>query len=691
MKFRMKHLFIGLLVAIPVVCLSLYIKHKVLLARQAATPPHLLITVKAIEPDFRLNSNTIYVDVEIKIFNIDSWQYYRVREDGNPTETINWQTHLHPHGYGETIHQKLRIHINGPALEDFTTTQVYYGFYRLPDQPARDWRNPTTLLEVGKTYKVTPEKPLLIARSIENNGSLHYSWLEVFDSTSPHTQPIYYLDEQAKLGYATAVEPKPRYWLTHMAYDEEPNRVRTRFAWIGPKPDLNDVSARLDPQYCWIEDSEIVSESIQVETSGAFSNGTQTADMTILLPEIPANSPEDVWLKMNFSQGSDDHRPVEIPVRRRTFYGDNEYPLGTRVVWRRNQPYADPVNDITLPNMNNYLPTPQIGGLLIYGTSIYKLDVETGASTELWTAPSKEPSETCSTCNVSPDGKYLAFVFADKLQTMALSTREMIETTPINEQQDTTEMDSSDACIYKVIYNSRKQSITFRLPQEENLANQLSAIQHFHDSSTYPSAIQSQTVSPDQKTLVSLYDCGHMIAYDINTGNELWQTTREHPDELRIEFSSDGGKIWIQNRWSAWGQLSVKTGEPPLTETSLNIPYINKLTRTYPNRVYPYSWTWSGEKNLFAASIFSSDIAFPGGSSICIFDTQNKDLFNAKQFVLRYLPDPIWSYRHSSMMEPLCFIGDNLLLVKCKRTLLNEDWEGLTELLCIDLREVPEI
>ncbi|MBN2684368.1 MAG: hypothetical protein JXR40_03745 [Pontiellaceae bacterium] len=416
----MKYLIASCFLVISAICISLYIGHKYQLARQAETPPYALCTITAIEPD--LGWNMIRVKMEIEAYNITSWGNYTLFEDGTPLKikTGTFGPENESYALGEMINIVFEIRFDedgGMYVNEMLDSLFYQGFYGFPDQFSCDWRNPTTLLEVGKTYKVVPGKPLLMSRSIEQDGTFHYSWFSVFAETSPQREmELHSLDEQVLLGYATSTKPESRYWLTHLAYGAEPNRVRTRFVWLDQKPSLDGVSKRMNPQYCWVEDSNIISKSIHVETSGAFSNGTQMADMTIALPEIPDDAPDDVWLRMNFSQGSDDHRLVEVPVRRRTFYGEDEYPLGTCMVWRKGQPYKDLVNGTLLPSMDGFQVAPSVGGLLVYGENIYKLDAKTGASTELWRAPATDELKTCSACNVSPDGKYLAFIYDDNVQ-----------------------------------------------------------------------------------------------------------------------------------------------------------------------------------------------------------------------------------------------------------------------------------
>ncbi|MBN2684369.1 MAG: hypothetical protein JXR40_03750 [Pontiellaceae bacterium] len=269
----------------------------------------------------------------------------------------------------------------------------------------------------------------------------------------------------------------------------------------------------------------------------------------------------------------------------------------------------------------------------------------------------------------------------------------MVETTTDVEAENVVDIAPSGTCIYKVISDIGKTNMIFRLPEEEDaLSAMMSAIPDLRDASERLSRTKCITISPDQNTVAALWKGGSISVYDIKTGNRLWG--RRFSDYVKIiEFSPDGKKLWFTSDTNR--ELSIDTGEEALNRTSFSIPYADKLVRVSPNPLPlagPVYWVWSGEKDRFAAQVYS-DTVISGNGGLFIFDPHDPYLFNAKQCIPTYLPEPAWTFNRAGGAEikPIGFVGKNLLLVESKRSMLPASWKRVTELICIDLREVPEI
>lgn len=556
----------------------------------------------------------------------------------------------------------------------------YNGFYELSNLSFTDWRNPTSLLEVGKTYKITPESPLLIAREIREDGVLDYHWLSVFnDQEEPDALK---LAEQAKLGHSLYSDAETRYWPTHVAYDQESNQIRSQFAWIGARPEINVVSRQLNPQFCWVEDSKIISEPIQIDFSGTLSDETQTGEITISLPEIPETAPEDVWLRMNFSMGSDAHRPVEIPVRRRIFYGQDNYPLGTRMVWRSTRPQTD--SQYKLPwDMHDFLINHRQGNIIAYGHNIYSLDPLTGARTELWTAPETHETSDCDVCKISPDGKYLAFLVSG-LNVLDLTTGEIIATAEINRNQNLTCIAPSETFAYQVIFDWKMQQLFFYPPDTDYQSPppQIDGIS-IRREDTY-----GQILLPDQHRYVTLHKNGTIYAYDTATGEPLWQTIQERRRYQPImKQSPDGKSLWLSTS-TGWEQWLTDTGEKG-DSININIPFIENtaglIDRPASKVSAPGRWAWTESGKIIAAEISGLSRYACG-----VYVINRENSFTAEQRILKSFRHPD-GHRIIGLRPPIGFIGDNLLIIKRVRPKLTKREEETIELLCIDLREVPKI
>ncbi len=651
-------ILIGLLI---IALLAMPITRSLVNLYRTSVKPYALCTITSIEPNWNYAGVT-RIEMEIRYYNVNRYSHYKVGEDG---VSSNAKSVSGTGEFGKLFHKTLTL---------FSTDwHCYNGFYELSNLSFTDWRNPTSLLEVGKTYKITPESPLLIAREIRKDGVLDYHWLSVFnDQDEPDALK---LAEQAKLGHSAYAEAEIRYWPTHVAYDQESNQIRSQFAWIGSKPEINVVARQLNPQFCWVEDSKIISKPIQIDFSGALSDGTQTGDLIISLPEIPETAPEDVWLRMTLSMGSDAHRPVEIPVRRRTFYGEDEYPLGTRMVWRSTRPQTDwPQWD-----MHDFLINQRQGNIIAYGENIYSLDPLTGARTELWVAPSD-----CYNCIISPDGKYLALL-VNGLNVLDLTTGKIIATEEINGNQNLTCIAPSETFSYQVIFDREMQQLFFYPPDTDYQSPppQIDGISMRRED------IYGHILLPNQHLYLTLHKNGTIYAYDTATGEPLWQTIQERRQYQPImQLSPDGKSVWL-NTSTGWEQWLMDTGEKG-DSININIPFIENITGSidHPESKMsaPCNWVWTENGKIIAAEI-AGLTAYESG--IYIINRENS--FTAEQRIMNSFRDPD-GHGIVGLIPPIGFIGDNLLIVKrIIRPELAEGEKELIELICIDLREVPKI
>ena len=255
---------------------------------------------------------------------------------------------------------------------------------------AADWHTVVPLVEKGRTYTVTPERPLLVGRATRYDGTMGYWWFSVRATKEKERKP----------------EPT-RYWPIR-AVCEEPDTIKARIAWTGEqRPSEAELKCKLAPYYRVVDESRLRDIRAQVSLTAKSASGQDRAlDVTIRFTDVPTGY-EDVIARCNLAGGTAAHPPVEVPIRRRRFHGEI-YPLGVVKTVRasgRRGTY----------DMIDFRIFPQFGTIIGYGSSkLYRIDAKTLARDLLWQAPVGDPERPSdpprvTACALSLDGKLLAF------------------------------------------------------------------------------------------------------------------------------------------------------------------------------------------------------------------------------------------------------------------------------------------
>jgi hypothetical protein len=550
----------------------------------------------------------------------------------------------------------------------------------LPGNQAPDWRGPVLLVERGKPYRISVDQPLLFARFMDSDGSVSHWWLSLFSEGADQLSPV-----------------PGRYWPLRVVAEGECT-VRAMVAFLRCFPTLEDLTRDLVPRYRVVEKSRIREFPANVQVSydrPSPADPEKTASFKIDLADIPAGY-DDVFFVCNLAGGLPEHPEVEIPIRRRRLHGD-VYPLGVVKV-------ARPEDDEEALGMSHYQYFPQIGGVVGYGQSIYLLDQTTLEKEVLWNGKSERveycPRPRVLTCDVTDDGRFLAFAYGDRNATVTrildLRRRRIVDS-PSHRYRSTVsplQIDDSGGrfCIVEASSDRRFLLSMISIPTGER--EQVPVPEHAHRRHAVAVDLVRCRFSPDLGTVAFLYSCGCMLAHDTRSGKELWEVEgKAVPRERRLDrfsFTPDGREVWLGSREDdSLSRRNAVTGDelPTVPLRGWASPRIIYNSTQFPEaHVRIQNWVFGSSGESMALKVYGT----PGFLDTLI--VSRGDALEAEKCIPKCFPSR--PFRAQGDISLVGFVGDDHFLIKRvffagKADDGNSRW--VSELLLVDLNLVPSL
>jgi hypothetical protein len=512
--------------------------------RESAPPriePHAVFTVLSAAP--AVTHEGLDVHLRIEYHGVRSW-VVRPGDAGGGLGDGRWI------GWGElpetatsSVQERTVTLYNRNPDRDDRWGKNYVTMATGTDHETLDWRSDQLLVELGKPYTVKVGERLLLGRRIApDDGTVAYWRLMVQEGPlSPRADAIAKPPPEI---------PRATYWPVRATFDGD-KTIHVELAGTGGVwPEHEELAQQLAPRYRLVEEQRVreIPAKVEISYDRNQSRWCSVRPVKIVLADTPTD-PQDLFFACDLSEESLSHPALEVPIRRRRFYGD-VYPLGVVAVTR-----GSIVGPNELFDMRSYRIWPGTGAIIGYGRDIYRIDPTSLERALLWRCP--KPNTRVEACAGTPDGRILVFSSGSAINQLDVATGKIVATSVWRKESWSAHLRSLQVgaqgkrfCAVSSVEEHHENQVQVSLVGIPDGNAQSVLVRHDHQTPNRKTVTKGVfprrcALTPDLAVALVSFDCGCIIAYDTKSGAVLWQTEEPSPRFVPAEGRLLQGNVWI--------------------------------------------------------------------------------------------------------------------------------------------------